>query len=683
MANFKIPPMVKPKIDRSNFNFSAPRRFTTNIGLHVPFYVKPVLPGDEWRISDVTARIRTNPFVSPLMGSFRVQLDWFFEPLTNLYGFMDNNDTNTSSAIMQQSLHRIGFYKNGADAGTDSAIGAGSQPAWFCRELINSASSPFIGIGHVSPSTLMNFLGLPSDFDVVTAGSRPFVDTINSTAPLALNVDNDTKRLTDDPNASASPVSVNFPTFRFDSFYGYWDIVRNYYVNSNFKYAAVYTGSYTLSDSFGHDVPKNAAVDTIPLTTLDNVFKELRMMPSNLRLISNLTNLAEDGYPNLSAFLKVLRPAIRGTVASGDYNFGLGSGKQSMFVRPFSGLACARWRPDYYTAMMLPTYTTNVSVSTEGEAFTINTLRLMSHMQQLYDLYDASGGRFSNWMSLQYDVDVSNAIDRPVLLNSSHYYLNVDDIYSATQTNPTNSDNSNGVSVGEQFGMVNTGCGFKGVKFRSRYHGYLYGIMTIIPETDYSQGIDGLCLDKVFSDIYTPAMAQLGYQDMIRWDFCAGAPIPFDATAESLATETNTTVDEEGIVPFAVAYKYAYGSSSASSPNTTGVYSHFDRICGKNVHWWRYMSDVGRTCGSLSIGQPLESWTNQRSYIRQTFEHVTGNKTDGLYKSELSFFPYVIPDDYQYYFAYQESGSQNWIVQVSLDITVGRSIPKYVLGRIV
>lgn len=53
--------------------------------------------------------------------------------------------------------------------------------------------------------------------------------------------------------------------------------------------------------------------------------------------------------------------------------------------------------------------------------------------------------------------------------------------------------------------------------------------------------------------------------------------------------------------------------------------------------------------------------------------------------SDIVYDPttYIVPADWQYMFAYQSAGAQNWYVQIALDFRFVRSIPKFTFGRIV
>lgn len=68
----------KPK--RSNVNLSFINRFSALPGVLIPVMNEPAQAADDWRIR-MSALIKTLPLQGPLMGSFKVQVDFFFNPV--------------------------------------------------------------------------------------------------------------------------------------------------------------------------------------------------------------------------------------------------------------------------------------------------------------------------------------------------------------------------------------------------------------------------------------------------------------------------------------------------------------------------------------------------------------------------------------------------------------------------
>ena len=602
MASFNIPQIVKEKIPRSYFNFSCARRTPATIGVAMPVYHRMVLPGDYFDIRKVAAKIRTLPFINPLMGSFRIQLDWFFEPMTNLYGFMDNNNTLDTQTILDQTLLSTGVF-NSAHARVSGA------KTWL--ETPDNFTTNF-GLGYVPDCSLMNYLGFPAGFDAR-----------NSNFPY-----------------DTSDSSVHSARFNLTSFFSYIDIYRTYYTNKQMKYGLFYLPTNTT----GTQLSAKYYIK-VEQSVLDGMFMDLRMLDSNSRYFSSVNTTGT----SLTKFLMLYKPLFTGAITNNRLQ------NSTVFMDSFTGLGLVNYRPDLYRSIMLPSSApVTSSVTIANGAFTIDTLRIASHYQKLLDLYDASGGQFSNFIDFQWDVDISDGLDRPVLLGTSHQYINVDDVYSTSLTQVYDQPNENyviGSYVGEQSGTINTGAGFRGIKFRSKYHGYLFAIVTIVPEVDYSENLDFNLLDTKFSDFYVPAMAQLGYEPMQYSDF---------AVSRAFSSITPPQYNDATMTNFF---------------STADTNSQYNVACGRSVHWFRYMSDVNRNYGAFSVGRSLEHWCLNRNFVRA----VNGSATNAT----IDVSTYIIPSDWNYMFAYTAPQAQNWYLQFAFDIQVERALPKFVQGKIV
>lgn len=168
MANIKIPTNYVEKVKRSVHDLTTERRTTLHSCLNIPIYSRKMMPNDSFQI-DVSTLLQSNPLVAPLMSQYKLRVALFFEPLSNLYGWMDNNTRQSTEDLLKKVHHRLdlGMVSVGGDNKSD-----------FCGR-----------------HSLCEYLGLP----VSSSFSRG-----DSVAPFYMSVD---KHL------------------------AYLDIIRNYYVN--------------------------------------------------------------------------------------------------------------------------------------------------------------------------------------------------------------------------------------------------------------------------------------------------------------------------------------------------------------------------------------------------------------------------------------------------------------------
>lgn len=85
-----VPKQIQAIVPLSNFNLGETTQKSINVGTLNPFFHRRVYPRDRFRISP-RIMLRSNPLQVDLMGTFRVHVETFFEPLKNLYGAFDNN----------------------------------------------------------------------------------------------------------------------------------------------------------------------------------------------------------------------------------------------------------------------------------------------------------------------------------------------------------------------------------------------------------------------------------------------------------------------------------------------------------------------------------------------------------------------------------------------------------------
>lgn len=85
-----VPKQIQAIVPLSNFNLGETIEKSINVGTLNPYYNRRVYPRDRFMIHP-RIMIRSNPLQVDLMGTFRVHVETFFEPLKNLYGAFDNN----------------------------------------------------------------------------------------------------------------------------------------------------------------------------------------------------------------------------------------------------------------------------------------------------------------------------------------------------------------------------------------------------------------------------------------------------------------------------------------------------------------------------------------------------------------------------------------------------------------
>lgn len=173
----------------------------------------------------------------------------------------------------------------------------------------------------------------------------------------------------------------------------------------------------------------------------------------------------------------------------------------------------------------------------QATASSINDLRRAFRLQEWLERNARGGARYIEIIMAHFGVRSSDArLQRPEFLGGSATPITISEVLqtSANNTEPTPQGNmaGHGVSVGSS----------NYVSYKCEEHGYIIGIMSVMPKTAYQQGIPKHFkkLDKF--DYYWPSFANIGEQPILN---------------EELYHQNNATDTETfGYTPRYAEYKY-------------------------------------------------------------------------------------------------------------------------------
>ena len=136
-------------------------------------------------------------------------------------------------------------------------------------------------------------------------------------------------------------------------------------------------------------------------------------------------------------------------------------------------------------------------VSTSGNAFTIESLRLANSLQKFAERNNLAGTQYVDWLKAQYGVSPSDGIaQRSIYLGSAKFNIYNKGIYSSADTTTGDWENKNPFisSVGGQVGSAYAeGTDFIINNFTATEPGTLMVLVSLCPEgITYSQGSNGL-----------------------------------------------------------------------------------------------------------------------------------------------------------------------------------------------
>ena len=182
-----------------------------------------------------------------------------------------------------------------------------------------------------------------------------------------------------------------------------------------------------------------------------------------------------------------------------------------------SGNAADATRPfNVNTKVFMEANTVDLSSAT---TFDIADLRLAFQIQKWMERNARAGVRYTEFLRAHFGVSPRDErLQRPEYIGGSKAPCIISEVL---QTSSTDSTTPQGNLAGHGITVSDAYCG----KYHAQEFGLIIGIMSIMPRSAYSQGIDKQWLRKTKYDFYFPEFANLSEQAILNAEICAtGTP---------------------------------------------------------------------------------------------------------------------------------------------------------------
>ena len=156
--------------------------------------------------------------------------------------------------------------------------------------------------------------------------------------------------------------------------------------------------------------------------------------------------------------------------------------------------------------------TTNVTVDLSlASAAAINDLRRAFRLQEWLELNARAGARYNETIRAHFGIDPGDArVQRPIFLGGSRAPIVVSEVLqtSGTDAEPTPQGNmaGHGIAVG----------GKTMFRYRCREHGYIMGILSVMPKSAYQQGMSKFWFKFDKFDYFWKSFANIGEQAILN-----------------------------------------------------------------------------------------------------------------------------------------------------------------------
>lgn len=650
--------------ERSSHDLGRLWRSTMSAGTLVPYMVEYALPGDVWNI-DLDADVKTYPTVGPLFGSFKLQLDVFQAPIRLYNAELHNNKLGIGMNMNKVKLPQLDFQFT-----PDSKQ---NEPY----------KKPFHG-KHINASSIHAYLGI-----------RGFGSTLTSVGEV---------------------ISAEFNAIPYIA---YWDIYKNYYANKQEEIGMVIhaeppfitEGMLQFADDLDVEFEANEIGNNGDLQTVMGVHTNKNL--EWIYLTGEHLNESNIEILEYSAWVKVVNSQLverwhydlidgfgikfkRGTKGSDVYNirvvtsdtetkvrlkkFDLSniddlrenilkhSGTSSFTIRSFTqepyGLSMGEYSnikhngvdnlstiASYYSqeGLGIKTYQSDIfnnwlstewidgsnginaitAIDTSDGSFKIDTLNLANKVYDMLNRIAVSGGSYDDWIEANWTHSSYRRTESPIYHGGLSKEVIFQEVVSNSATDierPVGDRYSPLGSLAGKGGLANKNKGGK-VTIKVHEPSVLIGIVSLTPRIDYSQGNEWHINLKTLDDFHKPGLDGIGFQELIT---------------EQMA-EWDVIRSDQGIIR---------------------------KSAGKQPAWINYQTSFNRTYGNFADPRREMYMTLNRRY---EYDEIDGIK---------DLTTYIDPSKFNYLFADTNLNSQNFWVQIGMDITARRKMSAKVMPNL-
>ena len=530
---------IVPKVKFSNFNLSETSILTCNFGQLVPCYLREVIPNDVFTMS-VFADIQFAPMVAPMFQDVNCSIHFFYYPNRIVW---DDFETFITGA---QEGHVLSEDKLPAPAGV--------HPYWFATAVGSESMQ----------GSIFDYLGLPNEL-----GSVDFDDTDDVISDIPLR--------------------------------GYFKIWYDYYRDENLQYelnrrgtgaidlfamwrawraSSTYLMDNPTDPSSGGSVIANVWSDFSPFHRAyrKNYFTAALPTPQKGEPVTlNLgttapVNLADDNIVRLgSSDPDEASVSLYSRVgAFGDMSF--------LSARPDSG-AVAQMVFSAGDDTMLPvdafigrlhnahndpsSYPIAYADLSRASSITVEALREAFAVQEILESLSMRGSRYTEFLKGNFGVTPDDyKLQRPQFLGGVVTPVQVQQVLQNAGV-----DSSQGQMTAYAAGRAYAAAGDRVFRMRFKEHGYIMGILSVMPKDYYFQGIPRHFTRRDRFDYYIPQTAHLGEQAILNQE------LYFDGSDR----DKNNAVF--GYIPRWAEYKTATNSIHGDFRGSLNYY-HMARIFG-------------------------------------------------------------------------------------------------------
>lgn len=519
----------KAKIPRSNFNLSHEVKLTCELGKLVPFLCREVVPGDKWRVNSQFL-CRFAPMLAPIMHNVNLYTHFFFVPNRLIYKDWEE------------------YITGGAD-GTETPVAPFMEVKKYQRDYKGLMSSSLVN------NSLCDYLGLPCK---QVQGS-----VIDSSSPIALGT-----KISALPFAAYQMIYDQYyrdetldpeQDFCLDSGEVHEEVQEQLLKLRNRAWRKDYFTSALPWPQRGQDIVIPFG-DEAPIVQKDNDNVYIKLENADkpnatrpFRLQDRNGNYLVEKHPLISGSFNIDEG---GTVQSGTVAQAQNDTITGTYPATLSD--ALRFDPNGSLVVAKEDWANVKADLRSATGITINDFRRLVRVQVWLERNARGGARYTEQLRAHFSVlPQDSRLQRAEYLGGGRVPLIVSEVLQ----------NSAGTAQSPQGNMSGHGLAAASRENRIKHffpeHGFLIGILSILPTPSYQQGIERMWsrVDKL--DYYFPEFANLGEQEI--------------KTKELYAADGKKNEQTFGYAPRYSDYKYIPSSVHGDFRNSMN-YWHLGRI---------------------------------------------------------------------------------------------------------
>lgn len=547
MNIFNKIPLLKPK--RNVFNLGFENRLTTDYSRLTPFFIKEALPDDVWKLrAEVFGRVMP-ALNAPIMQRVNVRVYWFFVPIRIIWEDFEKW-INPKSGVSDIVAPRLNFSNSGAgellfrprSLGDYLGVNAGYSPEDFTK-MVNDqeytgifprgesvSSLPFRAYQKIYSDWFidLNNVDLPefsigSGVETVSIDNTELYENLLKIRHRAWEHDYFTSSMPDpqrgpdvmafdgggvDPSDLSISSNPNVPITRLSS--------SSPALTSRITGIAIRDSN----DSIISLTPSQFVQQLPTLLGITGGASEFNMISAGIYSPLRVEQDNEGDYYFKFTTESTYEPMV---VSKSVHSDGVtGSADSAIKVKLRNPVTVEDLDADLIIAGPSPNalYFDNEAVANglkvvsspssggTAQGVTVEELRIRMQMQSFLERNEIGGSRYTEMLYAHWGVkDADGRLQRSEFIGGHKQPLMINEI---SQTSQPNDDDP----LGQYAGQGTTGSPGKTIRYRVPEHGFIIGIVSIMPRTGYFQGLSPMWKRFDRLDYFWPSFAHLGEQEV-------------------------------------------------------------------------------------------------------------------------------------------------------------------------